>query len=163
MEGKISFRCLFDIANCNPSLGRSYCLAFAKLGASVAVNDLSNAEKVAQEIISQGGKAIAIPASAEEGVFIVNETIKAFGRIDIIINNAGILRDKAFVNMDDKSWHEVMAIHLRATYKVTHAAWPIFQAQKFGQVVNTTSTTGIYGNFGQTNYAAAVSHSYPVN
>lgn len=96
-------------------------------------------------------------------MFIVNETVKAFGRIDIIINNAGILRDKAFVNMDDKSWHDVMAIHLRATYKVTHAAWPLFQKQKFGRVINTTSTTGIYGNFGQTNYAAAVSNSSTVN
>lgn len=126
----------------------------------MAVNDLSNAEKVAQEIKTHGGKAIAIPVSVEEGEFIVKEAVKAFGRVDILINNAGILRDKAFINMDQKSWNDVMAIHLRATYKITHAAWPLFQKQKFGRVVNTTSTTGIYGRFGQTNYAAAVSHSY---
>ncbi|KEF63223.1 peroxisomal hydratase-dehydrogenase-epimerase [Exophiala aquamarina CBS 119918] len=136
-------------------LGRSYCLAFARAGACVAVNDLSNAENVVKEIIANGGKAIAIPISVEDGETIVERTVKAFGRVDIIINNAGILRDKAFLNMDDKSWHDIMAIHLRATYKITRAAWPLFQKQKYGRVVNTTSSTGIYGRFGQANYAAA--------
>lgn len=123
----------------------------------VAVNDVSDPSKVVQEITAQGGKAIGIKASVEEGKFLVDKTIEAFGRIDVVINNAGILRDKAFVNMDEKSWNEVMAIHLRSAYKVTHAAWPHFQKQKYGKVVNTTSTTGIYGRFGQTNYASAVS------
>lgn len=123
----------------------------------MAVNDLSNSESVVREIITNGGKAIAIPASVEDGAAIVKETVKAFGRIDIIINNAGILRDKAFHNMDEKSWNDIMDIHLRATYKITHAAWPLFQKQQYGRVVNTTSTTGIYGRFGQANYAAAVS------
>lgn len=83
--------------------------------------------------------------------------IDAYGRIDIVINNAGILRDKAFTNMDDKLWDQVIAVHLRGTYKVTKAAWPYFLKQKYGRIVNTTSTSGIYGNFGQANYAAAVS------
>lgn len=91
-----------------------------------------------------------------EGALLVKKTVEAFGRIDIVINNAGILRDKAFVNMDDRSWKEVQDIHLRATYKITQAAWPLFLKQKSGKVINTTSTTGIYGNFGQTNYASAV-------
>lgn len=143
------------------SLGRSYCLAFAKLGALVAVNDMSDPAAAVETIKAHGGKAIGIRASVEDGEAIVKKTIDAFGRIDIIVNNAGILRDKAFVNMDDRSWHDIMAIHLRATYKITHAAWPYFCKQKSGNVVNTTSTSGIYGNFGQTNYATAVSVLMP--
>lgn len=125
----------------------------------MAVNDLANSENVVREIVARGGKAIAIPASVEDSEAIVKKTVEAFGRIDIIINNAGILRDKAFHNMDEKSWNDIMTIHLRATYKITHAAWPLFQKQKYGRVVNTTSSTGIYGRFGQANYAAAVSPS----
>ena len=94
-------------------------------------------------------------ASAEDGDTCVKAAIDAYGRIDIVVNNAGILRDKAFANMDDKMWDQVFAVHLRGTYKVTKAAWPYFLKQKYGRVLNTTSTSGIYGNFGQANYAAA--------
>jgi multifunctional beta-oxidation protein len=139
------------------SIGRCYCLAFAKLGASVVVNDLMDPETVVQEIQKLGGKAVGVKASAEDGDTVVKAAIDTYGRIDIIINNAGILRDKAFTNMDDKLWDQVMNVHLRGTYKVTKAAWPYFLKQKYGRVVNTTSTSGIYGNFGQSNYAAAVS------
>lgn len=113
-------------------------------------------ETVAQEIQKLGGKAVGVKASAEDGDVVVKAAIDAYGRIDIVINNAGILRDKAFTNMDDKMWDQVMSVHLRGTYKVTKAAWPYFLKQKYGRVVNTTSTSGIYGNFGQANYAAAV-------
>ncbi|RKF56494.1 Peroxisomal hydratase-dehydrogenase-epimerase [Golovinomyces cichoracearum] len=136
-------------------IGRCYCLAFAKHGASVVVNDLMDPEKVVQEIRSMGGEAIGVKASAEDGDTVVQAAIQAYGRIDIIINNAGILRDKGIANMDDKMWHDVLAVHLRATYKVTKAAWPYMLKQKYGRIVNTTSTSGIYGNFGQANYAAA--------
>ncbi|RQM07948.1 hypothetical protein DH86_00000833 [Scytalidium sp. 3C] len=136
-------------------IGRAYCLAFAKYGASVVVNDLADPEPVVQEIKKLGGKAVGVKASAEDGDVVVKAAIDAFGRIDIVINNAGILRDKAFTNMDDKMWDQVMNVHLRGTYKVTKAAWPYFLKQKYGRVVNTTSTSGIYGNFGQANYAAA--------
>ncbi|KAL1891121.1 bifunctional hydroxyacyl-CoA dehydrogenase/enoyl-CoA hydratase fox2 [Ceratocystis pirilliformis] len=136
-------------------IGRVYSLAFAKHGASVVVNDLANPDTVVEEIKKMGGKAIGVKASAEDGDAVVKAAIDAFGRIDIVINNAGILRDKAFNNMDDNMWDSVMNVHLRGTYKITKAAWPYFLKQKYGRVVNTTSTSGIYGNFGQANYAAA--------
>lgn len=120
------------------------------------VNDLVNPDGVVQEIEKAGGRAVGNKASAEDGDVVVKAAIDAFGRIDIIINNAGILRDRAFANMDDAMWDQVMAVHLRGTYKVTKAAWPYFLRQKYGRIVNTTSTSGIYGNFGQANYAAAV-------
>ncbi|KAH3379898.1 hypothetical protein KXV52_003698 [Aspergillus fumigatus] len=136
-------------------LGRSYCLLFAKLGASVVVNDLVDPEPVVQEIKKMGGKAVGNKASCEDGDAVVKTAIDAFGRIDILVNNAGILRDKAFTNMNDDLWNAVINVHLRGTYKVTKAAWPHMLKQKYGRIVNTTSTSGIYGNFGQANYAAA--------
>jgi multifunctional beta-oxidation protein len=138
-------------------IGRAYCLAFAKAGAAVVVNDLVNPDDVVNEIKKMGGKAVGAKYSAEDGDAVVKVAIDAFGRIDIVINNAGILRDKAFTNMDDSLWDPVMNVHARGTYKVTKAAWPYFLKQKYGRVVNTTSTSGIYGNFGQANYSAAVS------
>ena len=145
--------------NCPNStrLGRSYALLFAKHGASIVVNDLVNPDDVVQEIQKLGGKAVGNKASAEDGDVVVKAAMDAFGRIDIVVNNAGILRDKAFANMDEKLWDQVISVHLRGTYKVTKAAWPYFLKQKYGRIVNTTSTSGIYGNFGQANYAAAAS------
>src|SRR5277367_4095484 len=102
-----------------------------------------------------GGKAVGNKASAEDGDAVVKTAIDTYGRIDILVNNAGILRDKAFANMDDKLWDDVIAVHLRGTYKCTKAAWPYMLKQKYGRIINTTSTSGIYGNFGQANYAAA--------
>jgi multifunctional beta-oxidation protein len=136
-------------------IGRAYCLAFAKHGASVVVNDLANPDGVVDEIKKLGGRAVGVKASAEDGDAVVKAAIDAFGRIDILINNAGILRDKAFTNMDDSLWDPVFNVHARGTYKTTKAAWPYFLKQKYGRVVNTTSTSGIYGNFGQANYSAA--------
>lgn len=136
-------------------IGRLYCLQFAKYGAKVVVNDLMNPDDVVQEIQKLGGEAVGVKASAEDGDAVVKAAIDAYGRIDIIINNAGILRDKAFTNMEDKQFDQVLSVHLRGTYKVTKAAWPYMLKQKYGRIVNTTSTSGIYGNFGQANYAAA--------
>lgn len=109
------------------------------------------------EIKKLGGKAAGVKASAEDGDAVVKAAIDAFGRVDIVINNAGILRDKSFHNMDDSLWDPVMNVHARGTYKVTKAAWPYMLKQKYGRIINTTSTSGIYGNFGQANYSAAVS------
>ncbi|TKA75761.1 Peroxisomal hydratase-dehydrogenase-epimerase [Friedmanniomyces simplex] len=155
-------------------LGRAYALLFAKLGAKVVVNDLKGAEKVAEQIRSNGGDAIAETTSVEKGAAVVKAAIDRWGRIDIIVNNAGILRDKAFANMTEDLWFPVVNVHLRGTYQVTKAAWPHMLKQKsrnsssfetladlfpiaprYGRIVNITSTSGIYGNFGQANYAAA--------
>ena len=150
LSGKVAL-----ITGGGAGLGRSYALLFAKYGASVVVNDLINPDDVVQEIQKHGGKAVGNRASAEDGATVIKAAIDAYGRIDILVNNAGILRDKAFGNMDDQMWDQVLAVHLRGTFKTTKAAWPHFLKQKYGRVVNTTSTSGIYGNFGQANYAAA--------
>ena len=155
----MSISAFFSFRTNIPSLGRGYALAFAKRGASIVVNDLVNPDTTVQEIQKLGGKAVGNKASVEDGDAVVKSAIDAFGRIDILINNAGILRDKAFANMDDKLWDDIIAVHLRGTYKVTKAAYPYMIKQKYGRIVNTTSTSGIYGNFGQANYAAAVSIS----
>lgn len=137
-------------------LGRAYAKLFGKLGAKVVVNDLRGAEAVAAEIKAAGGEATACTMSVEDGDGVVKAVLDAYGAIHVIVNNAGILRDKAFVNMSDDLWFPVMNVHLRGTYKVTKAAWPHLTRQKYGRIVNITSTSGIYGNFGQANYAAAV-------
>ncbi|KAH0848983.1 hypothetical protein AYO21_07488 [Fonsecaea monophora] len=143
------------VTGAGAGLGRAYSLHFAQLGAKVAVNDVKNAEKVANEIKARGGEAIAIALSVEDGASIVKKVVDTYGRIDVVVNNAGILGDKAFANMTDEQWYSVMNIHLRGTYLVTRAAFPIMLKQKYGRIVNITSTSGVYGNFGQANYAAA--------
>lgn len=136
-------------------LGRQYALQFAKAGAKVVVNDLVNPDNVVQEIQKLGGEAVGNKANVLDGAAVVKTAIDTYGRIDVLINNAGILRDKAFANMTDEQWKVILDVHLNGTYSVTKAAWPHFLKQKYGRVVNTTSTSGIYGNFGQANYAAA--------
>ncbi|KAF2746338.1 multifunctional beta-oxidation protein-like protein [Sporormia fimetaria CBS 119925] len=136
-------------------LGRAYALQFAKRGAKVVVNDLVNPDTVVQEIQKLGGEAVGNKANVVDGEAVIKGAIDAYGRIDVLINNAGILRDKAFTNMDDQMWEIIHQVHLNGTYACTKAAWPYFLKQKYGRVINTTSTSGIYGNFGQANYASA--------
>lgn len=140
-------------------LGRAYCLQLAKQGAKVVVNDLVNPDNVVQEIQKLGGEAVGSKANVLDGDAVIKAAIDKWGRIDILINNAGILRDKAFVNMTDEQWDIILDVHLKGTYKCSKAAYPYMLKQKYGRIVNTTSTSGIYGNFGQANYAAAVSNA----
>lgn len=150
-------------------LGRAHALLLASRGAKVVVNDLggavdgtgasqSAADAVVAEIKEAGGEAVAnydSVSTVEGGKAIVQSAVDAFGRIDIVINNAGILRDVSFHKMTEDQWDAVMAVHLKGTMNVSYAAWPHFREQQYGRVVNTSSAAGLYGNFGQANYAAA--------
>ncbi|QRV90224.1 short chain dehydrogenase [Ceratobasidium sp. AG-Ba] len=146
------------ITGAGAGLGRAYALMFGKLGANVVVNDVSEnaAKKVVDEVNAAGsGKAISVVCSAEEGEKIVKAALDAFGGVHVLIANAGILRDKSFAAMSEKEWMDVLAVHLRGTYKCAKAVWPVFQKQKYGRIVTTASGVGIYGNFGQANYSTA--------
>lgn len=116
-------------------------------------DSLQAADVVVEEIKAAGGKAVANYDSVEDGDKIIDTAIKAFGRIDVLINNAGILRDISFKNMKDEDWDLIMKVHVRGAYKCARAAWPHFRKQKYGRVINTASAAGLFGSFGQTNYS----------
>lgn len=138
-------------------LGREYALLLASRGCSVVVNDLDKraADKVVSEIEIHGGKAVTNYDSVEDGEKLVKTALDAFGRIDILVNNAGILRDKSLLKMTDADWDIIQRVHLRGSFLVTRAAWPHMRQQGYGRIIMTASSAGLYGNFGQTNYAAA--------
>jgi NAD(P)-dependent dehydrogenase (short-subunit alcohol dehydrogenase family) len=153
------------ITGAGNGLGKEYAKLFASLGAKVVVNDLggsllgagassSAADMVVSEIRAAGGEAVANYDSVTDGEKIVDTAIQAFGRIDIIVNNAGILRDVSFKKMSDKDWDLVYEVHSKGPYKVTRAAWPHMLENKYGRIVNISSPAGLYGNFGQANYSA---------
>lgn len=146
-------------------LGRSHALLFGSLGAKVVVNDLggsgagegrdaSVADGVVAQIRARGGEAVANPDSVTDGDKIVQCALDHFGRVDVVINNAGILRDKSLHKMTDEDWDLVYRVHLEGAYKVSRAAFPAMRDQGYGRFVMTTSAAGIYGNFGQANYSA---------
>lgn len=144
------------ITGAGAGLGRSHALFFAKYGAKVVVNDFKDPDSCVEEIKAKGGEAVGAKFDVySEAEKIVETALKTFGRVDILINNAGILRDRSFAKMSQQEWDQVLLIHLFATFRLTKLCWPIFLKQKFGRIINTTSTSGIYGNFGQANYAAA--------
>lgn len=147
-------------------LGRAHALLFARHGAKVVVNDLggsthgeganaSAADRVVAEIREAGGTAVANHDSVTDGEKIVQCALDQFGRVDVVVNNAGILRDKTFHKMEDTDWDLVYKVHVEGAYKVTRAAWPHLREQGYGRVIFTSSTSGIYGNFGQSNYGMA--------
>lgn len=150
-------------------LGRSHALAFAKRGAKVVINDLggsfkgdgadkSAADKVVDEIKALGGDAVANydSVSTPEGAAnMVKAAIDKWGQIDIVVNNAGILRDVSFHKMTNEDWDKIIAVHLTGSYLVSKAAYPYMQEKQYGRYIFTTSAAGLYGNFGQVNYAAA--------
>ncbi|KAE8397594.1 peroxisomal hydratase-dehydrogenase-epimerase [Aspergillus pseudonomiae] len=136
-------------------LGREYALLLAKLGAKVVVNDIQDPAPVVSDIHEIGQHAIRVTAPAQNGKEIVRQTVEAYGRVDIIINNAGTVRDKSIGKMTEKELDFVFSVNLDSTYEVIKAAWPYMVKQRYGRIVNITSTSGIYGNFGQANYTAA--------
>ena len=149
-------------------IGRCHAIEFAKRGAKVVVNDLGGsvdgsgagdaADEVVAEIKAFGGDAVANKASVADrdgAKSIAADALSAFGRIDILVNNAGILRDKTFKNMTLDEFDLVMQVHLTGTAYVTHAVWPHMYEQRYGRIVFTSSGSGIFGNFGQSNYGAA--------
>ncbi|XP_060805777.1 peroxisomal multifunctional enzyme type 2 isoform X1 [Amyelois transitella] len=146
-------------------LGKAYALLLGSRGAKVVVNDLGSArdgagksnfaDAVVKEIKDKGGEAVADYNSVVEGEKIIKTALDNYGRIDILINNAGILRDKSFQKMSDQDWDLIQAVHLKGAFKTTQAAWESFKKQNFGRVIMTSSNAGIFGNFGQANYSAA--------
>ena len=150
-------------------LGRSHALALAERGAKVVVNDLgaacdgsggssASAQEVVALIKASGGEAIANGANVanyDEVEQMVAEAMDTWGRVDILVNNAGILRDKTFAKMDLKDFDIVMDVHLKGSVNCTKAVWEIMREQEYGRIVMTTSSSGLYGNFGQSNYGAA--------
>ena len=154
------------ITGAGAGLGKAHAMLFASRGAKVVVNDLGGtfdgkgasaraADEVVAEIKAAGGEAVANYDSVVDGEKIVQTAIDTWGRIDIIVNNAGILRDISFAKMTQQEWDLVYQVHVMGPYKVTKAAWPYMREQRYGRIVMTTSVSGMYGNFGQSNYAMA--------
>ncbi|WP_397394988.1 SDR family NAD(P)-dependent oxidoreductase [Phenylobacterium sp.] len=163
-DGKVAI-----VTGAGGGLGRQHALELARRGAKVVVNDLGGsvdgsggssaaAEAVVAEIKAFGGEAIANGGSVTDDAGVahmVQQTLDAWGRIDILVANAGILRDKTFSKMEIADFEAVMNVHVMGTVKPAKAVWEIMKAQNYGRIVVTTSSTGLYGNFGQSNYGAA--------
>ncbi|MGQ0502875.1 MAG: SDR family NAD(P)-dependent oxidoreductase [Panacagrimonas sp.] len=163
-EGRVAI-----VTGAGNGLGRSHALALAARGAKVVINDLGGArdgtssstaaaQKVVDEIKAAGGEAMVNSASVTDYAAVeamVAEVMAKWGRVDILINNAGILRDRTFAKMDLADFRTVVDVHLMGAVNCTKAVWEIMRTQKYGRIVFTTSSTGLYGNFGQSNYGAA--------
>ncbi len=162
-EGKVAV-----ITGAGGGIGRCHAIEFAKRGAKVVVNDLGGsvdgtgasdaADQVVDELKAMGAEAIANKASVADrdgAKSIIDDAVNAFGRVDILVNNAGILRDKTFKKMSLDEFDLVMQVHLTGSAYVTHAAWQHMYEQRYGRIVLTSSGSGIFGNFGQSNYGAA--------
>ena len=163
-DGKVAI-----ITGAGGGLGKQHALMMAKRGALIVVNDLGGAvdgsgsdkgaaQLVVDEIKEAGGEAVANTdsvATPDGGESIVQTALDAFGTVDIVVNNAGILRDKSFHNMTPDLFDPVIDVHLRGAYNVTAPAWKIMREKSYGRIVSTSSAAGIFGNFGQANYGAA--------
>jgi NAD(P)-dependent dehydrogenase (short-subunit alcohol dehydrogenase family) len=165
---KLSFKDrVVVITGAGGGLGRTYALLFGSRGAKVVVNDLGGSVKgdggasskaadvVVDEIRKAGGTAVANYDSVENGDKIIKTAIDNYGRVDVLINNAGILRDVSFVKMSEKDWDLIYQVHVKGAFSCTKAAWPYMKENKYGRIIMTSSAAGIYGNFGQANYSMA--------
>jgi NAD(P)-dependent dehydrogenase (short-subunit alcohol dehydrogenase family) len=152
-EGRVAI-----VTGAGGGLGREHALALAARGAKVVVNDLAAADAVVEQIRAAGGQAMASAASVtdfEAVQAMAQQAMAAWGRVDILVNNAGILRDKTFAKMEMADFRLVMDVHLMGAVHCCKAVWDIMRAQQYGRIVMTTSSSGLYGNFGQSNYSAA--------
>jgi len=160
-EGKVAI-----VTGAGNGLGRAHALLFASQGARVVVNDYGTtlagtgsdntpAQKVVNEIEEAGGQAVANFDTVEDGARLVETAMDTFGQLDIVVNNAGFLRDTSFHKMEERDWFDVINVQLNGAFKVNRAAWPHLRDQGYGRIVNTASAAGIYGNFGQVNYSSA--------
>ncbi len=163
-DGKVAI-----ITGAGGGLGRAHALELARRGARIVVNDLGGsvngdggdvgpAQAVVQEILDLGGEAVADTnsvATYEGGAAVVQTAVDAFGTVDVVVNNAGILRDKSFHNLDQAMIDAVIQVHLLGAFYVTQPAWQIMREKGYGRIVSTSSNSGLLGNFGQTNYGAA--------
>jgi NAD(P)-dependent dehydrogenase (short-subunit alcohol dehydrogenase family) len=167
-DGKVAI-----VTGAGGGLGRQHALELARRGAKVVVNDLGGAvdgsggsseaaSKVVEEIKAAGGEAIGNGSSVTDDAGVahmVKQAMDAWGRVDILIANAGVLRDKSFAKMEVPDFEFVLSVHLMGTVKPVKALWEIMREQNYGRIVVTTSSSGLYGNFGQTNYGSAWSAS----
>ena len=168
-DGKVAI-----VTGAGGGLGRCHALDLAARGAKVVVNDLggsvdgsgeslSAAEKVVEEIKAAGGEAMANGASVTDMTQVeamVKDTMDAWGRVDILVNNAGILRDKSFTKVSDEDFRLVLEVHLMGSVNCSKAVWDIMKEQNYGRIVVTSSSSGLYGNFGQTNYGAEIGRAH---
>lgn len=150
------------VTGAGSGLGRAYALEFAQRGANVLVNDpgvaadgTRSAIAVADSITARGGRAVANTDSVLDGGHIIAAAMDAFGSVDVLINNAGIIRDRSFGKMTEDDWRAVNDVHLTGAWRITRAAWPHMTGRQFGRILFIASAAGLYGNFGQANYAAA--------
>ncbi|NOZ38285.1 MAG: SDR family NAD(P)-dependent oxidoreductase [Gammaproteobacteria bacterium] len=160
LDGRVAI-----VTGAGQGLGRTHALALAERGAKVVVNDLggpggvsANAEAVVAEILNAGGEAIANGANVvnlDQVEAMVSQTMETWGQVDILINNAGILRDKSFLKMSMEEFRQVIDVHLMGSANCAKSVWSIMREQGYGRIVFISSSTGLYGNFGQTNYGAA--------
>lgn len=162
-DGKVAI-----VTGAGNGLGRAHALLLGSRGARVVVNDLgvsteglgsssAAADEVVAQIRAMGGEAVADYHSVTEGEKIVATALEVFGTVDILINNAGVLRDSSFHKMTEEQWDLIQEVHVKGAFRLTHAVWPIMREKGYGRIIMTASGAGIFGNFGQCNYSTAKS------